>query len=212
MQIPRTKIDAFWKWFSSNCQTLEEMLARGDTKGIADRMQHRIKSLFPQVGWEIGPGESKRYFLAITLNGDLRNIDVVQQIIERAPVIEDWEFYAGRPKRPWQKKLILHNPAGQAVELDIESWQYGLVGFQDNSFFDVSIFAPHLPKMDLAAKQQMLETVLQACLGEQVALQRLDKMEFVDSPSEEWFKNATPMRNLWDHIMQVGGEFRHGHQ
>ncbi|HBH51784.1 MAG TPA: hypothetical protein DDY91_07830 [Planctomycetaceae bacterium] len=163
-------------------------------------MQCKFQQAFPELGWELGPGSQKRNFLAFTLNGDPTNLELVSEILKRAPTITRWEFRAGRPRRAYSGQLVFRNEFGQQITISLQDWRYVLTEFDNGQFFDIDISTKQKLRLDSRAKQQVLKTAVQLALGELQTLRYIDRIEFVEEPIKEWYARSTPFEYLAEHI------------
>lgn len=196
------RITEFWSWFLAHCDQFDEWLSNGTTDRIGPEMQSIIRTMFPTIGWEIGPGDKKRNFLAFTLNGQMSNLDLVSEILLKAPSTTQWEFCAGRPRRDYDGELVFRNEheQEQEVTIDLRDWRYVLTEFDNGRFFDIGVATKRRLRLDDRGKQQVLQTAVQAVLGELDVLRYVDRVGFVDEPTEEWEGRSTPFEYLAEHI------------
>jgi hypothetical protein len=192
-------ITRFWCWFATRQEQFSEWLNANLTLWISEEMDPKMKEFFPEIGWEIGPGENDLQFLAFTLNGDLSNIDLVREILRLCPQFDNWEFRAGRPRRQFSK-LTIHNEIGQEVQLDLDCWRYVLTEFDHGRFYDIAVATSQTVNMDASAEQFVLTTAVQCALGEICALKYIDRLEFIDNPNRQWEQRSTAFKLLAAHI------------
>lgn len=195
-------IDTFWKWFESVSERLATLLDEYQTTEIANIVSPRVKKLSKLVGWEIGPGLKKEYSFSLTFKGKKETIFLVEQIVNLAPKLDEWEINCGRPPKMWDGRFSLRNKRGQTIEIDSSDWSYTLTAFDNNKFFDISLLGK-LPCMDEAAKNQACFIVVEGILGERETIEWVDKIIFVESPSQQQLKNATPIKYLRKHIASL---------
>ena len=195
----RERIGEFWRWFASVQDKLAALLEKGVTEEIARMVAAKMNELTNEVGWEVGPGAERPYSFSIALNGSLENLAVAEEIVKEAPVLPNWEIYAGRPPKNWDGRIRLRNKQGQVVTLDSSGWRYILAGYDGNSFFDIAIIADW-PIMDLAAKKQAASLAIQAVLGEVTMLKRFDRVKVVVSPSPDQLARSSSISDLKNHL------------
>ena len=200
MTTTTEKIEQFWSWFIARSAQFDEWLNNGVTEDIGREMQSKFRQSFPEIGWEVGPGMKKPNFLAFTLNGEPNNLDLVTSILQKAPTTPLWEFRAGRPRRDYDGQLIFRNESGQKVTIDLKDWRYVLTEFENGQFFDIGVATKQKLRFDSRAKQQVLRTAVQAVLGELDTLRYVDRINFVEEPTEEWYGRSTPFEYLAKHI------------
>ena len=162
-------------------------------------MQQQIRKLGNDIGWEIGPGIEEQYYLAFTLNGNINNLEVINDILRNAPPSTNWEFRAGRPRRPFNPRLVFRNERGQTVEVNLEQWEYVLIEFDNGAFFDIEVVSNQV-RMDELAQQQAMWIAVQGALGEVDTLAYIDRIYMVHDPDHAWRERSTPFMYLAEHF------------
>lgn len=112
-------IHAFWQWFS----TVAPQLAQPQPPlALIDELTARLQDGLAVPGWEIGPalrpGASRMF--ALSPEGDAELLEVTGEIVDAAPALPGWEFYAARPARPGAP---LRFTMGD-VEVDASGWRF----------------------------------------------------------------------------------------
>lgn len=194
------RIKSFWKWFSSNADTLASLLEQDRVDELARMLGPSLKSLDQRVGWELGPGTSERCAFSISLNGALINVPIAQAIADGAPKkLKGWEISIGRPPKSWDGRFELRNELGQVVSLDAAKWSYVLDAFQDRAFFDITIIA-EWPRMDALSKKQAARTAIQNVVGERRMLEKFDRIEVAENITAELTERYSAFLNLKSHL------------
>lgn len=196
-------IASFWNWFQSESNEFVEKLDSGSSSEVATKINRRIKNDFPSVGWEVGPGIEKTYFLAFTFKGDLSNVDLMSALLQDAPELHAWEFRAGRPRREFDGSLRFRNEIGQESTIEMTDWRYTLTEFNSGEFFDIEIHPGISHRLDDAACQQALNIAVQTTLGEVTALRKIGAIERLTNPSKDWIGRSTPFNLLWEHFRSL---------
>jgi len=91
------KIDIWWKAFSDNAQKISDRFSNRSNFDIPAFMQKNLQSIDRNLMWEFGPAINvKGHRLVITpeYRRDLRPL--VNEILKRAPSLNEWEFYPYR--------------------------------------------------------------------------------------------------------------------
>jgi hypothetical protein len=204
----KERIEQFWNWFSVAHSALENLLLRSEAVALANEVDSRLAVVTQQLGWEMGPGLSKTYSLAFSLNGDQSAIPIAKALIYAAPKFEAWEFYVGKPPKKWDGRLIIRNPKGQTLQFETLQWKYVLYGFESNSYFDILLVAPSLPKMDHEALTQVAFIAIESYLGEYLALERVNNVELVseDAITLNDSASASEITHLRDHMILLTKE------
>jgi hypothetical protein len=97
----------------------------------------------------------------------------------------------------------MKNPRGQLIHIDARNWQYALVGYNDGEFFDITIVASHLPRLDAAAQHYAAQVVLQGVLGERTVLQKIGRAELTTSATADMKDNLNSISVLHDHLSSL---------
>jgi len=63
-----------------------------------------VKSLHPELRWEVGPGYKQSSFFAFSPNLKHELLELTTKLVERAPEIEGWEFLPAKPKKGGAKE------------------------------------------------------------------------------------------------------------
>jgi hypothetical protein len=91
------KIDQWWNAFAAKTEDLDDLFASRSQWDLPDWMHQHLNAISPHLMWEYGPavtGEGHR--LVITPESERHLRPMVQTVLERAPKLAGWEFYAYR--------------------------------------------------------------------------------------------------------------------
>ena len=100
--------------------------------------------------WEIGPGLKKENSLTISPNGDKDLLRKAKDIIDRAPNLDNWEFYYSKqPKENWHKAVLVD----MALEIDALNWKYVLLQYEDDKI-EIILKADSLSHLDQETKTE----------------------------------------------------------
>ena len=199
----RKDVVLFWEWFMLNASTLSALLRTGEVDEIANIVGPKMQALHAGLGWEIGPGTVEPYAFTISLNGSLSNLLAARTIVEAALKPALWEINIGKPPKSWNGRFELRNKDGQVVLLDASEWRYTLTGFQNNSFFDITIIA-RWPRMDFKAKLQAVWIAVQSSLGEVEALTKIGRVSIEKLPNAEAVERCSQFLSLKKHLNEIG--------
>ncbi len=193
-------IHDFWKWFSASACSLTKLVSSGGTNEIVQLVTPQVNRLKSSIRWEIGPGTKTPYAFSFSLNGNIENLSDIKRIIALNPGIEGWEFNAGKPPKQWDGRFLLSNRFGQEVWIESNGWEYILTSFNSGEFFDVSLMADKLEKLDDKGKEQAGSIVVQSALGELMTLKLIDRIVFIDNPEKDELERANSINVLREHI------------
>jgi hypothetical protein len=179
----------FWSWFAKNSSSLQS-----DTydQNILNELGNLISNW--DLSWEIGPGLSKENSLTISPNGNKDLLDKTNAIIEKAPNLDNWEFYSTKQsKENWHLARLVD------IDFAIEAsnWKYVLLKYEDGKV-EILIKADTLSNLDKETKELAADLILTNLLGEKLKIQTIDFIEVVDEFDDE--KGITELKYLPAHI------------
>jgi hypothetical protein len=91
------KIDAWWQQFQGQTSALNALFAQETEWDLPGWMAEHLQAIHSQLMWEYGPAvDVEGHRLVITPESAHHLRPLVATIIERAPKIKGWEFYAYR--------------------------------------------------------------------------------------------------------------------
>jgi hypothetical protein len=112
-------IEDFWRWFVG----VEAALAHeSPPPALLDELTVRLQEDLGVPGWEIAPvGDgSMRRLLALSPEGEPELLALTGAVVDAAPELPGWMFYAARPPRPGAP---LHFTMGD-VDVDARTWRF----------------------------------------------------------------------------------------
>ena len=93
------RFQPFWEWFIEHRETISSDMRSNDKdrqRETVHRVDSRIGEVAPGVGFVYGHSGKPNRFV-ITANGIRERIPLVEEMLESAPKLDDWEFVAFRP-------------------------------------------------------------------------------------------------------------------
>lgn len=187
----KNQINDFWSWFRRNAATLTS-----ETSTAAEQLDTRVRGLHPDISWEIGPGLTKSWQLAISpnLNRDLR--DVTRSIVKESPSLDEWEFYSARQPKAWNYSFKLDRENGEEnIAIDAANWTFVLLRYPDG-LREVLLKAHALPRLTKGERWQIGAIVLEGILGEDNFLDVVDEFEVVDELEPRFAEKERPIQDL----------------
>lgn len=192
------KYKKFWNWFTQNRRIFEGSAISEESIEIIDREISELGNF----AWEIGPGQLKPLFLAISPGGDSTLLPDTRKIISYAPVLENWEFYYAKPIKNWENYFEVYINE-EKVGIDISSWEYILFRVKRN-IYDIQVKPMNLPSKVNAEKEEMLnglvEMVVQAIIGEELRLERINALEVVSKFGSDPEESASSILDIKKHL------------
>jgi hypothetical protein len=187
-----SQIDDFWNWFTRESKDLKS--TDSDMKFLR-ALDTTISSW--GFGWEIGPGIEKDFSFTISPSGDLNLLQLTDRIIERAPILEKWEFYSWKQaKESWN---IVRNFA-EMFEFKANDWQYVLLKYPDNKT-EILVKTNNLEILNKKQKELAVDLVLTNLLGEKRKMEEIDFISVVDQFESD--KGITELKFLPAHLKKI---------
>lgn len=91
--------DLFWQWFAGNEHRFRELDTKDSDEALSflDELIRNMKPFNPWLKALAGPYSGNGYELIITADGDVALFCKVEELIEQAPVLPNWQFTAHKP-------------------------------------------------------------------------------------------------------------------
>lgn len=179
----------FWIWFAKKSYSLHSSTY---DKNVLDELDRIISNW--GLSWEIGPGLSKENSLTISPNGNRELLSKTNSIVDKAPKLDDWEFYfAKQPKENWHLARLPETN----FEIDASKWTYILLKYDDEKI-EILLKADSLSKLDKEMKQLVADLILTNLLGEELKIKKIDFIDIVEKFDNE--KGITELKFLPAHI------------
>lgn len=184
-------VDEFWQWFQEVAPILHREWNRAD---LVEALDRRIHELNPDFSWEIGPHGLSDSQLVISpgLNRDLRV--EARRVVERAPTVAAWTFFAARQPKEWDYRFQLE-VGEETIELDASSWHFVLLKY-DNGTHEVLLSARDASELSPSERWQAAAIVLESILGEDVILDRLEEFDLVGELPPQLSGRERPIQEL----------------
>jgi hypothetical protein len=179
----------FWSWFAKKSNSLQ-------SDNYDQNILHELDKIISNwhLGWEIGPGLSKENSLTISPNGDKNLLDKTNGIINKAPRLDNWEFYSAKQaKENWYLARLVDTD----FEIDASSWTYVLLKYEDEKI-EILLKADTLANLDKKTKELAADLILTNLLGEKLKIQKIDFIDVVEKFDDE--KGVTELKFLPAHI------------
>ncbi len=108
----------FWAWFS---RVASQLAKPQPPEGLIDELTVRVQQDLGVPGWEIGPDPAGApCMFALSPEGDPELLAVTGAVVDTAPALTGWAFYAARPARPGAP---LRFTMGD-VDIDASGWRF----------------------------------------------------------------------------------------
>jgi hypothetical protein len=182
--FPRNEVVAFWQWFEVACSKFQP--AALDSARI-NELESRLKRL-GDFDWEIGPGGKQKFMLSFSPKGDARLLLFLRTVVDHAPILNDWEFHAGKPARKWDISFSIES-GGQSKFVDGKSWQVVVYRFPDG-VCDLVFMAPTSPDLSQQEKDLAASIIVDGELGESQRMEMVNVIEVVTEWPDQRAKSS----------------------
>src|SRR5256885_3238525 len=122
-----------------------------------------IDKINNELVWEIGAAAEKPYLLTISSEGNPSLRPIVDEILQAAPELPDWEFYSARPARMPPGKIRLPD---RKIEFDTKNWQFVPIERLETGRLDLLVLDDGLAFSDREAALKAVSIYLDQILGE----------------------------------------------
>lgn len=188
---PKTKIEAFWRWFEAHNKALLKLSAPVDP--LFEELHQALRKVDSDLGFEISIGDKLPRELVISAGGHLKAFPMVEALVTQAPDLPDWDVMAFKPRRTlkgvtlpftqfvrpeqcWFKPRLAETPLG----LDIY-----MGGYCEELF---PIFG------------QAAYFMLDVALGEYDVTTQIGMIEFYPLPTDPQAAGLLPLFDLADYV------------
>jgi hypothetical protein len=186
------QINAFWAWFKENER---RVLDAYDSEAIGDEIDAHLKKIDARLGWEIGPTDDSRVYLAISPNLDCELVTVARNILGVSCQSNCWEFFLGRQRKPWSDIIQIMKTEcrpRKAATYDLSKWRFVAFRLPDSGLVDVVFECGEACFEDENIEE--LGMILISCLiGEMTVMEKVDSIEVVHELEEKYAVKSKPV-------------------
>ena len=170
--FPIEKITEFWEWFEEH---EEKFRIITDPNGVRERLDNQVL-LFGIFSWEIGEGRNNTHTFTISPNGNDKMLKRSETIMEYAPDLPKWEFYAAKPSKDWDFTFEMFDSFMMKRTVDAADWEY-IIRMTPERKIKILIYTENVDFLDMDDKLVAADLVINNIIGE------ADKINFVESIS-----------------------------
>ncbi len=157
-------IDSWWREFAAKTGELNDLFSRKSHWDLPGWMHRHLNAIHPALMWEYGPaanGPGHRLVITPESNQQLRPL--VQTLLERAPPLDHWEFYAYR--LPEDVKMALRSATAR-TGIDASEFTVNVVRGENNRI-DVTFSLPAGAGIEQKTARHAAFAVSESLLGEE---------------------------------------------
>jgi hypothetical protein len=192
--IEGEKVRVFWEWFSGRASDFGSSFQNRD---LLQELDQRVNQL-GSFAWEIGPGQSAPNAFVLSPGGSRDQLAETTAIVAAAPPVQNWEFYAAKPPRPWKPRFELHLEEREYA-VDATAWRSVLLRYPDGAH-EVVVEAPNIASLPEHYQRWAAEIALDGLLGERRRLEVIDEVSVVSRLSDRESDAAFPIKELPERI------------
>lgn len=194
--ITNDLIDDFWKWFDENKLVYRRIFDFRETD-LIDNILNKLIEIRRGLAVEFEKSDDV-YVMTISADGIEDNFDIVQQIIDKSPSIENWKFIAFR--QPYGKEKInkiVINVAGHL--LDPKQIMFLPIVEEDKLY--IQIFSPDINDGTLNQIAYGCLMLLDNIIGEYACVKKVEGYEYYNIEEAVEFENELrPLTELGEYL------------
>ncbi|MEM9801429.1 MAG: hypothetical protein AAGA20_13970 [Planctomycetota bacterium] len=190
------QIDRWWRAFEAKADDIDALFERRQRWDIVDWMADNLRVIDQRLMWEYGPGLQGGHRLVITPEVDRELRPFVDTLLDRAPDLDGWEFYAYRlPEAEVDVEQML-----DARDLESLSGAMVEVTVGESHLVDLEFFAPTITGDDDGEAASAAFVCTEVLLGEK----RLDTwIGAIEVDRGSGGADAVPLDGLHDRVADV---------
>ena len=203
METLSNKAREFWGWFQSVEERISGMLGDDPDRELSRELYYRVSLLHKGLGWEIGPGKQKENQFVVSPNRDQQRLEITRKIVQEAPTLPSWEFFHAKPRKSWNYEIELLEK-NRTISISAQNWEYRLIGFSNNSFFDIEFFTDYFDQnIDDMTYQKFGVLIVESEIGEELLIERLDRINVYLKKEDLLQDGLTPVQYLYEHLQSL---------
>jgi hypothetical protein len=185
------RIDAWWAAFAEAAPQAEALVRAGRSGDLGPWMRGQLDVIDPRLNWEAGvEEEGGNCYLVVTPETEWSLRPMARSLVDRAPVVTGWRFYAYRPPLSAEAAAArVRAETGQVMGISMIAPRIGARNRVD------LLFQHKLARTDLAAGKRAAAAAARSLLGEETFFQWVGDIDVV-APSREsgWENFLLPQR------------------
>jgi len=187
------KITNFWEWFISNQKEFTKINELNQKK-IHNEINKKLNNIKKGLSIEITEKFQDKRFLIISANGDFDNFNIVEEIVEQAPYMEEWDVLDIRQDSEDDLSLndsIIDNNIMDLVPSDL--FFYPII---DESYLDIIIYGKNFKSYDKSMLTHYGLILLDSLLGTNDSATKIRFYDFQDLNKKKENHDLKPLTEL----------------
>lgn len=196
-------IGNFWGWFEQNEARITSLFTPTPDSRIFRETSANVGTLGAGLGWEIGPGLKQESLFVISPNRDAARLRITKAVVEKAPIVEGWEFHAAKPPKNWRHQLET-KLGSDVIKLDFTDWKYLLTSYNRGEFYDLALIPDRRYRWSNDILSRCGVLFVEGAIGEELLIERIGKIRVRTSAGAR-AADLTPCPYLRDHLGELLG-------
>ncbi|MRX41121.1 DUF695 domain-containing protein [Flavobacterium sp. LC2016-23] len=191
----------FWNWFLKNEKEFFNVVQRGENipKGFFDKLGPKLAEIHPEIYFLAGMIDDQIAELVLTPDGVIKNIYIIEELVNAAPRIEGWKFTALKPAKNFGIKF-------ENIELNADNLKfYPTINKDYPDEIDLTIVYDHFTEDKKQLITKGVYIFLDNYLGELQSVTLIDNMKV--SGNEGISEELIPIEKLKDYLIWREKEF-----
>jgi len=177
-------IDGFWQWFSQNELTYRKIFDDNETDLIDDILSKLIRI---QRGLAVEfEKHDEIYVMTVSADGIEEYFDIVQEIVNKAPLLNNWKFFAFR--RPYGKEQ-LQTLRLTVYDHELDPKQIMFLPLIEDGMLYIQIFSKDINDGSKGKIGYGCLMLLDNIIGEYACVKEIDGFEYYNLSEADEFKN-----------------------
>jgi len=171
-----------------------------DDPDVQLEINERILNIHDGLTWEVGPDVSKPQFFAISPNTDPELLPITVALIRAAPEHPDWAFYAARPRKLWDSRLMEARIGEDIIRVAFDGWTFSLEPRGPSEpTYDLTLYPDGDEDLPDAVIQGFAEMFVLFEIGEMAFIERIHQIH-VGRPQPT---DSVSVSALWDQLQDA---------
>lgn len=199
----RDRVETFWTWFSENEGSYRYF--HSNPQKYLGELYSKIKKISNGLTIELEPPKDDVINMTISADGDIELFPLVQQIVDKAPKIEGWNFYAFRQRLPKEKaKGLVLKIQNQVLNPD----KMKFLPVVDNNNIDIIVYIDNLTKENFSHIYYAGLILIGNILGEYDCVTKVRIYDFQSMPydDDKLSSSLRPLLELSEYIDNFYGK------
>ena len=191
--VTKDSIDEFWDWFVSNEKRLRAIQV--DSSQTLSQIGEHARKIDSGLAIEYEPPKNGIINVTVSADGNRDLFPLVQRIVDKAPKLEGWNFFAFRQRVPMKGKTLKM----EGLELNPEKMKFFPLPSGDS--LDIIIYANNVTDDNFNQMAYASLLLVDNILGEYDCVKKVRKYDIHNMPtSKEQLKGVMPLLDLPDYV------------